>query len=338
MAERARITDIEALRELKVALLKFAEEVGTTISGVDSEVQRVGQWLTSERPSYWKSEIRRREDRVQQAKAVIAAKQLAQAPNPVSVAQERKDLQREQTRLEEGQRRQAAVKRWAPVWDREAQLYKSSCSGLGETLQRDIPMGVSRLERMMKSLEDYLRVTGVETADQLSQGLDEAAAPAPLDDRPKYAHLRQTAPGWADRAALPASDVKDLRWTAGEISEAEGVALSRLLIAEAGGDAWRARKVVFSWRALETAAVFAARLPAAPDAPPDDSGWYLGPVDRPDAVGGLRATSAGSLATALPWLTPVLRLGPGALVVVKGGTVAAVLDESDRDVWSAGQM
>lgn len=338
MAERARITDIEALKELKIALLKFAEEVGSTISGVDSEVQRVGQWLTGERPAYWKHEIRKREDRVQQAKAVIAAKQLAQAPNPVSVAQERKDLQREQNKLEEGLRRQAAVKRWAPVWDREAQLYKSSCSGLGESLQRDIPMGVSRLERMMKSLEDYLRVTGVETAEQLSAGLDGAAEAAPGEERPKYAHLRDAAPGWAERAALPESDVKGLRWSAGELGESEGVSLSRLTVHE--GRLNPAEKVVFAWRTLESASAFWARLPreGRPEAAGADSGWYLGPLDRPEATGGLRATTLGSLTAEFPWMAPVFGLEPGTLVVMKAGAVAAVLDGAERDVWSAGQL
>ena len=69
-----------------------------------------------------------------------------------------------------------------------------------------------------------------------------------------------------------------------------------------------------------------------------DSGWYLGPLDRPEATGGLRATTVGSLAAELPWMAPVFGLEPGTLVVMKAGAVAAVLDGADRDVWSAGQL
>ena len=98
--------------------------------------------------------------------------------------------------------------------------------------------------------------------------------------------------------------------------------------------------MVFGWRTLEVAAAFAVRMPEGPRpaGSQNDSGWYLGPLDRPEATGGLRSTSVGSLLAEFPWLTPVLGLEPGVLVVVKAGSVAAVLDESDRDVWSAGQL
>lgn len=329
MAERARISEVSVLKDLKVALLKFSEDVRTTLSGVDSEVQRVGQWLTHERPAHWKHELRRREDKVQHAKAAIATKQLARAPDPVSVAQERKDLQKAQRILEEGQLRAAAVKRWAPVWDREAQLYKSSCSGLGETLERDIPQGVARLERMLKALEDYLRLTGVETAEQLAHGLDEPAAKADADIAHRYAPLRVHVPALDQRASLAAAPVKDLRWAAGAISESDALALSRLSIA--GSPPSPDDTVVVAWRTLEVTSFIAARI----NAPAGDSGWYIGPFDRPEATGGLRATTIASLLQELPWLRSVFTLVPGSLVVVKAATVDAVLDENDRDAWAS---
>lgn len=335
MAERAKVSDVGILRDMKIALVKFAEEVRTTLSGVDSEVQRVGQWLTHERPAHWKHEIRRREDKVQHAKAAIATKQLARAPDPVSVAQERKDLQKAQHHLDEGQHRAAAVKRWAPVWDREAQLYKSSCSGLGETLERDVPQGVARLERMVKALEDYLRVTGVETAEQLASGLDAPAAAADLDVAHRYAVLRAHVPTVEQRAGLSVAPVKDLRWAAGEISENDGVALSRLSIS--GSAPSPEDTIIIAWRTLEVTSFLAARIqtPAGPADAVQDSGWYLGPFDRAEATGGLRATTVGSLLEQWPWLAPVLALSPGALVVVKAGVVDAVLDENDRDAWAS---
>jgi hypothetical protein len=330
MPERAKITDVSALADLKAALAVFAEEVRTTLSGVDAEVGRVGQWLTHERPAYWKHEIRKREDKVQAAKAAIAAKQLARAPEPVSVAQERKDLQRAAANLEEGQKRAAAVKRWGPVWDREAQLYKSSCSGLTETLERDVPMGVARLERMMKALEAYLRVTGEETAEQLASGLD-ASTPDEADPAlVKYANRRASDPSPEVRAGLTPTPVRDLRWAAGPIAEEDRVSLGRLAIA--GTPPPPDAKIVVAWRTTEVASYLLSRAPASHEVG-EDSGWYVGPLDRPEATGGLRATTVASLLAEWPWLAEALRLGPGSLVVVKAGRVAAVLDDADRDLW-----
>lgn len=120
------------------------------------------------------------------------------------------------------------------------------------------------------------------------------------------------------------------------MGEEDATAMSRL--ANWAGLPAAEDRVVIAWRTLEVSSWAAARLHGGEPGGQagGDSGWYLGPVDRPEATGGYRATTVGSLLEALPWLAGVLGLDAGAVVVVNAGTVAAVLDERDRDVWASG--
>jgi hypothetical protein len=157
-AESARIHNTRALMDAKAALVKFAEEAGAAIASMDSDVQRISIWLGTDRPYHWKKEIRRREDLVAKARAEISRKQIVRAPEPASIVEERRALQRAQQYLEEAQRRAEATRRWASRWERDAMMYKGSVAGLCEALARDIPMACARLDRMADALEAYQRI------------------------------------------------------------------------------------------------------------------------------------------------------------------------------------
>jgi hypothetical protein len=158
MADSARIHDVEALKRARAALADFADQVGAALASVDSDIQRVSQWLNVERPTHWKLEVRRRMESVERGKAEIMRKKIIAAPEPASVVLEERRLERARQRVENAQRRLDSVRRWAPVWEREAMMYKGSSRALTEALHADIPRGLAILSRMMESLEAYAAV------------------------------------------------------------------------------------------------------------------------------------------------------------------------------------
>jgi hypothetical protein len=158
MAQRARVLSVEALRDVKAALAEFADAVKITLTSVDSDINRVSHWLTHDRPSHWKREVRRREDQVAAAQTDIMRKRLIAAPEPASVVEEQKALQIAKSRLHEAHKKLANVRRWAPAFEREALLYKGTCRGLSEVLHRELPRAAARLDRMVESLEAYARL------------------------------------------------------------------------------------------------------------------------------------------------------------------------------------
>lgn len=154
----ARLQSLDTLKDVKAAVAEFADAVKRTLTGVDADVARVGQWLNQDRPAYWKARVRRCEDDVTQAQADIMRKKLIAAPEPASVVEEQKALGAAKRRLVHAQRKLTNVRKWAPVWDREAMLYKTACRGLTEAVHRDMPAAAARLDHLMASLEEYLKV------------------------------------------------------------------------------------------------------------------------------------------------------------------------------------
>lgn len=155
---RANIHSVESLKDVKTALVEFTDSVNQTLASVDADINRVSQWLTQDRPAYWKAQIRRREDEVAKAHAAIMRKRIIAAPEPASVVEEHKAWDKAKRKLAAAQKKLQNVRRWQPIWEREALLYKTACRGLTEAVHRDMPSAAARLETMMDRLEAYLRI------------------------------------------------------------------------------------------------------------------------------------------------------------------------------------
>jgi hypothetical protein len=157
MADQARVLSLETLKDAKGALVDFAEVCGQTLMSVDADIGRVTQWL-GQQAAHWKREVRKREEAVERCKTDIMRKRIIAAPEPASVVEEEKALRRAKAGVESAHRKLEAVRRWLPVWEREAMLYKSSTHGLSEALHAMVPAAAARLERMHQSLEAYTRL------------------------------------------------------------------------------------------------------------------------------------------------------------------------------------
>ncbi|MBL8886289.1 MAG: hypothetical protein JNK16_06480 [Phycisphaerales bacterium] len=340
MAESARINSVTALRDLKVALNQFIEQVNIAFASVDAEIGRTGQWLQQERPAYYKHAVRRAEDAVTRAKSDISRKQYMRAPEPVSVVEERKVLEKLKRRLEELQRKQDAVRKWAPRWEREAMMYKSTCRPLTEYVSATLPRAIERLEKMAVAIEEYLRLQ-VSSPDL--KPVDSSAFGESWTDQPdafvlrstveKYAHLRAMILSPEAAAELRPAPL-ETPWQAGTVSPPDAESIAKLSVADAlpGDD----DLVFLAWRAVAAEAVFLARRPGIAPPRPDsrvDSGWFIGPLDKPEQPGGYACTTVASLAQLVPNIRSILGLRPGCLAILASGTVRSILDEGDRELW-----
>ena len=58
MSEGARVESIDALRNFKRALQKFAEAASVALGDAESEIQRTQIWLETEQRSHWNNQAR----------------------------------------------------------------------------------------------------------------------------------------------------------------------------------------------------------------------------------------------------------------------------------------
>jgi hypothetical protein len=190
MSDQADVKSIDTLAFVKAAIAAFAHETGQAIAEVELQGQRAVDWITVDQAAYWKAEIRRRSDQVNQAMKDLeycrAFKKVGD--NTPSCAEEKKALAKAKARLESAERKAAAVRHWTPIVQ---QQFRETCVRLvrfREVIDNDCPRAAARLERMLKALDAYRDVSGPRTgaaaggsggAGPVTRQVDDpAAAPA----------------------------------------------------------------------------------------------------------------------------------------------------------------
>jgi hypothetical protein len=123
--------------------------------------------------AFWKAEIRRRNDHVNQAKKDLEHCRTFKkvGDNQPSCIEEKKALDKAKARLEHAEHKAEAVRRWTPV---VTQQFRETCVRLvrfREVIDVDCPKAAAQLERMLKALEAYR-----EMASPADRGASDAAA------------------------------------------------------------------------------------------------------------------------------------------------------------------
>lgn len=357
MSDGAKLQSPEALLEAKAALTAFAHEVAAALAGVDAEVMRTGHWLQQERPAFWKSEIRRREDEVGAARREIERKVIAAAPEPASTVLERKHLDACKRRVDSAREKQENVRRWAARWEREAMMYKGASTGLAEFVGGDLQRAVERLERLASLIDDYTHIAPP-TAEQTGVSLEALAAattppsaggPHASDDDLARAllllreedlpTLRTLGPDAEQRARLATVPIPVPFLRAPAFHADDAAELARL---EIFGDLPPAdAPVAVAWNSLASPALFLARAPDEPaiNTSSDASahpgvGWILSTANDPRAPGGWFSVTLADLLAARGDLEPLFRLAPGAVAVLAGGRLRWVLNALNHHLWT----
>ncbi|MGH7130426.1 MAG: hypothetical protein ACREJO_00560 [Phycisphaerales bacterium] len=159
MGKQARVTNVDALRDLRGALIVFAQECANALADVDSDAQRTMHWLRSEAPLYWQRQVRERAELLTRAKSELYRRQMTAIGDlPPGATDQKINLDVAKRRFEEAEEKLRSVKRWAMAIEREFILYKATVQPLADASGRDVPLAVARLDRMASSLEDYQQI------------------------------------------------------------------------------------------------------------------------------------------------------------------------------------
>lgn len=166
MNRTAHVKSIDAIDRFRAALALFGDDAAQALDAVRTELQRFSDWLERDQPAHWKQEIRRREERLAEAKADLHRCLAAtiDANRTPSCYQERKLVEAAKRRLEEGEEKLAAVRRWIPIVREAAQDYQMRTSALAGALDTDVPKAVQHLAQLVARLEEYLRIEVPATA------------------------------------------------------------------------------------------------------------------------------------------------------------------------------
>jgi hypothetical protein len=191
MSTQADVKSLDTLAFVKAALASYAHETGGALDEIELEGRKAVDYITVDRAAYWKAEVRRCGDMVNQAIKDLehcrAFKKVGD--NQPSCAEEKKALEKARAKLANAERKAEAVRRWTPV---VLQQFRETCVRLvhfREVIDVDCPRAIARVERMLRSLEAYGQMSSPQPAGvgdatgggaaSVARQADEASTAAP---------------------------------------------------------------------------------------------------------------------------------------------------------------
>ena len=168
MAQAANVRSLEALREFRVALIKFIDKAKRAVSTSDSEVMRTQMWLDSHQPAHWKRELRKSEERLNQAKSELFRATISQPDNPRGPTDQVRLVNRRKAEIEHAKLKYEKTKRWSRMFERSTNEYRGSISPLSSALDGTAHKAVVLIERSIATLESYLSSETPTSAETLT--------------------------------------------------------------------------------------------------------------------------------------------------------------------------
>lgn len=156
MAGPARVIAVDALVDFKSGLQVFREDVSDALVAVDLECQRLLDWIKNTQIKSWQTQLRKREERLNEAKADLHRKKLTSMNEFSSHVDEKAIVKKMQRQVEEAEAKITICRKWAMAAQEAIEEYQASAMGLSGTLEVDLPKAMNFLAQSIKALDAYL--------------------------------------------------------------------------------------------------------------------------------------------------------------------------------------
>ncbi len=187
MALPVDVRSIDVLRDVREAFVLFAEDAQSALGSMDGEIRRCIDWLTHDQRIHWQSEIKRRSEKLSEAKAELHRKQLSQMfGEHAHDSEQREGVREAKRRLEEAEDKLETVHRWLPVVERAVSEYHGQARPFADIIEFDVQRSVDLLDRMIVALEEYTRVSAPQTVKPMAASVP-ITTPAPVPKTPAEA-------------------------------------------------------------------------------------------------------------------------------------------------------
>ena len=205
MSTQAEVKSIDTLAFVKAAMAAFGHESGQSLAEVEMQAQRAVDWICIEQAAYWKTEVRRAADGVNQAmKDLQHCRTFKKVGNSdPSCIEEKKALEKAKKRLARAEQKAEAVRRWTPVVRQQFQETGVRMTRFREVIDIDCPKAVARLERMLRSLDHYAHTASPGEGASVAAAGGEASVARPVEETATTA-----APPAADKSASTGSGTR----------------------------------------------------------------------------------------------------------------------------------
>ncbi|MHC4754556.1 MAG: hypothetical protein ACYTBP_05380, partial [Planctomycetota bacterium] len=164
MSRRARIDSIDALKELRTLLCNFGRKISIALDEADYDIRRIGDWLKNDRRTYWKKEVRIRQEQLVRAKSELKRKQLYEKSPGHYIVDEKKAVAAAQRRFDEAEDKLKKVHNWIPKLEKESYACRGALRGLSNLIEIELPNRRTQIDEMICALESYMSVSAPSAA------------------------------------------------------------------------------------------------------------------------------------------------------------------------------
>jgi len=156
MADKAQITSVEAIESFRAKLIVFLGQARPVLEEVGNEMSRTQRWLEDEQRRHWEQELRRRGQRLEEAKQELFTATLSNLHE--STALHHMAVQRAQRAVQEAEAKLAVLKKWGRELENRAAPLLKQAEQLHGFLFTDMARAVAYLDQVLKALDAYRNV------------------------------------------------------------------------------------------------------------------------------------------------------------------------------------
>ncbi len=176
MADKANITRIDALEDFRASLITYMEKAGISLAETSEEVSRLRVWLLNEQIPHWKTQIRRRTRKLNDAQQELFSAEMSSMTDAKTL--QMRQVERCKAALREAEAKLKATKHWIRVYDSEVEPMARNLERLRNMVATDLPKAAAFLAQSVKNLEEYSG-TAREMAQEIQKN-QPAAGEAPI--------------------------------------------------------------------------------------------------------------------------------------------------------------
>ena len=196
MSHLVRVTSIEAIAEFKLAMRQFAAEVREALTTLQLESARSINWIESDRTIYWKMQVRKASERLNEARNNLERAQLSvRTGDRSSCYQEKKELAMAQQRLRFSESQVQVVRKWRQKLHHDTEKFKSKIGRMDQMVDVDLVRAVAALERIIAALDKYAERSGSHQADKSLPSVTNLRSPRDKLDRARQTQMEDDSKG-----------------------------------------------------------------------------------------------------------------------------------------------
>lgn len=180
------IVTIDALREFRVAMIKFIENVNVSLADADGDILRTTNWLELEQIPYWTTQIRKREELVMRCKDAVRQKLLYKdsTGSRPSAVDEQKALKKAEAMLLEAHEKLVASRQYYRRIQKQHLEYRGQVAKLNLSLTGTLAECVAKLQSLQNTVAEYSQIETPTDSKSMAQSSDMIAPLPPAKPEP----------------------------------------------------------------------------------------------------------------------------------------------------------